>query len=258
VTVPDFQSLMRPVLESLADGRERSTTDLRSLLADRFGLSDEDRAQLLPSGSGRLFNNRVGWANTYLQHAAAIERVRRGVYRITDRGRNLLDQHSGRVDVSVLQQFPEIQEFQGRGLGARRREARLTAREAGIPPTERLAEAQVELEDALAAELLARLRETDPTFFERLVLKLLVAMGYGGSEEEAAEHLGGGGDQGVDGVISEDRLGLDRIYVQAKRWTGVRCGGRTCRRLSARWRDAEPRRVSLSPRRASRTRREPT
>jgi len=218
MTVPDFQLLMRPVLEALSSGQELSTADLRSILADRFGLSDDERVQLLPSGSGRLFDNRVGWANTYLQHAGAIERVRRGVYRITDRGRGLLDQNPDRVDVSVLQQFPEIAEFQARGLSGRRREARTASQDTGIPPIERMAEAQAELDDALAAELLIRLREIDPTFFERLVLKLLVAMGYGGSEEEAAEHLGGGGDEGVDGVISEDKLGLDRIYLQAKRW----------------------------------------
>jgi restriction system protein len=220
MTIPDFQSLMRPILELLSDGRERSTAEVRNALADRFGVSDDERAELLPSGSGRVFDNRVGWANTYLQHAAAIERVRRAVYRITDRGRGLLDQNPDRVDLGVLRQFPEIAEFSAGGLSARRREARTAAMETGIPPIERMSEAQAELDDALTGELLTRVRECDPTFFEYLVLKLLVAMGYGGSEEEAAEHLGGGGDEGVDGVISEDKLGLDRIYVQAKRWAG--------------------------------------
>lgn len=210
--------MMRPVLEVLSDGREHSTVELRNALAERIELSDDDRAQLLPSGTSRLFDNRVAWANTYLQHAGAIERVRRAVYRIAERGRTLLAQYPDRVDLHVLEQFPEIAEFRAGRPTARRREPRTAATETGIPPIERMAEAQAELDDALAGELLVRVRESDPTFFERLVLTLLVAMGYGGSEEEAAEHLGGGGDEGVDGVINEDKLGLDRIYVQAKRW----------------------------------------
>jgi restriction system protein len=131
----------------------------------------------------------------------------------------LLAQHPERVDLRVLQQFPEFVAFRAGARTARRRQDRTIATETGIPPVERMAEAQAELDDSLAGELLARIRESDPTFFERLVLKLLIAMGYGGSEEEAAEHLGGIGDAGVDGLINEDRLGLDRIYVQAKRWT---------------------------------------
>jgi restriction endonuclease Mrr len=127
---------------------------------------------------------------------------------------------------------------------------RTAAAETGIPPIERMAEAQADLDDALAAELLARIRESDPIFFERLVLKLLVTMGYGGSEEEAAEHLGGGGDEGVDGVISEDKLGRDRIYVQARDGREIPSGGRTSRASSGRWRDAGHRRASSSPRRA--------
>jgi restriction system protein len=210
---------MRPMLEVLSDGRGWSTVEIRNALADRFQLTADDRAELLPSGTGRTFDNRVAWAYVYLQHAGAIERVRRGVYRIEDRGRGLLTQYPERVDVRVLQQFPELAEFRAGGSTVRRRQARAVATEIGIPPVERMAQAQAELDESLAGELLARIRDSDPTFFEVLVLKLLVAMGYGGSAEEAAEHLGGSGDGGLDGVINEDRLGLDRIYVQAKRWT---------------------------------------
>ena len=210
---------MRPLLQELADGRERSTVELRDALARRFQLSNEDLTQLLPSGSGKLFVNRVAWAYVYLQHAGAIERINRGVYKILDRGKELLASHPERIDVSVLKQFPDMEQFLSGSKSTRRREASTVATETGIPPLERMAEARAELEQALGAELLARVKESDPTFFERLVLKVLVSMGYGGSEEQAAEHLGGSGDGGVDGVINEDRLGLDRIYVQAKRRT---------------------------------------
>jgi restriction system protein len=218
--IPDYLSLMRPTLEALSDGLERTPADLRRAMADHFALTDDELAQLLPSGTGRLFHNRVAWAITYLHHAGATERVRRAIYRISDRGRDLLARYPDSAEFyRAVEQTPEIVAFRaGSGESGRRREARAAADETGIPPIERMAQAQAELDDALASDLLTRIRESDSTFFERLVLKLLVAMGYGGSEEEAAEHLGGSGDRGVDGVINEDRLGLDRIYVQAKRW----------------------------------------
>ena len=215
---------MRPLLEELSDGGEHSTSELRDALARRFGLTDEDLAELLPSGTGKLFVNRVAWAYVYLQHAATIERVERGVYRILERGRQLLASHPGRVDVNVLRQFPEMEEFLTKSQTRRRREATATANESDVPPLERIAEAQVELTEALAADLLARVKESDPVFFERLVLRVLVAMGYGGSEEQAAEHVGRSGDGGVDGVINEDQLGLERIYIQAKRRTSGSVG----------------------------------
>lgn len=219
MSIPDYGSLMRPILEVLSDGLERTPNELRGAMADRFALSDEERARPLPSGTGRLFNNRVAWAITYLQHAGATERVRRAIYRISERGRGLLAEYPDPGDLyRALEQLPEIAAFRrGSGQSGRRPAPRVVATDTEVPPIERLAEAQAELDDALAGDLLARIRESDPTFFEHLVLKLLVAMGYGGSEEEAAEHLGGGGDEGVDGVINEDKLGLDRIYVQAKR-----------------------------------------
>lgn len=210
---------MRPILEILSDGHERAPGELRGIIADRFALSDEERVRPLPRGTGGLFANRVAWALTYLQHAGATERVRRAVYKISERGRWFLAEYPDPVSLfRALEQLPEITAFRtGSSKSERRPAQRVVAIETEVPPIERLAEAQAELDDALADDLLARIRESDPTFFEHLVLKLLVAMGYGGSEEEAAEHLGGGGDEGVDGVINEDKLGLDRIYVQAKR-----------------------------------------
>jgi restriction system protein len=220
--IPDFQSIMRPMLGVLADGAEHDTVSLRNDLANHFNVTPEERAQLLPSGGGRLYDNRVAWAYVHLQHAGAIERVGRGVYRITPRGRSLLAENPERIDNKVLSQFPELVAFR-KGSKGKRRKAEVRE-EAGAlederSPTERMADAHADHEGELALALLERIRATDPTFFERLVLKVLVAMGYGGTEEEASEHLGGTGDGGVDGVIHEDRLGLDRIYVQAKRRT---------------------------------------
>jgi len=213
---------MRPMLEVLSDGEQRDTVELRDELAGRFDVSADERAQLLPSGTARLYDNRVAWAYTHLKHAGAIERVGRAVYRITPRGSKLLAENPERIDLKVLSQFPELVAFRRGGKGKKRKAEVLEATEAldaERSPIERMAEARADHEAQLAAALMARLRECDPTFFEQLVLKVLVAMGYGGSEEEAAEHLGQSGDGGVDGVIHEDRLGLDRIYVQAKRRT---------------------------------------
>lgn len=210
------------MLASLSNGEQRDTVWLREQLAKHFEVSADERARLLPSGTGRLYDNRVAWAFTHLFHAGAIERVVRGTYRITARGLKLLTENPERVNVKVLSQFPELIAFRKGGSGNRRKKEVREATEAlddDRSPVERMAEARADHESELTLDLLERIRVNDPTFFERLVLKVLVAMGYGGSEEEAAEHLGGSGDEGVDGVIYEDRLGLDRIYVQAKRRT---------------------------------------
>ena len=222
MSIPDFQSIMRPMLEVLSDGTERNTVELRDQLAQRFGVTDEERAQLLPSGSGRLYDNRVAWAYVHLQHAGAIERVTRGVYRITPRGEKLLRENPERIDGKVLSQFPELVAFR-KGSKGKKRKAEVAAETEALDedksPVERMADARADHERELILGLRERIEASDPMFFEQLVLKALLAMGYGGSEEEAAEHLGGTGDKGVDGVIHEDKLGLDRIYVQAKRYT---------------------------------------
>ena len=219
--IPDFQSIMRPLLDVLSDGNERDTVSLRDALAERFDVSLEERAQLLPSGTARLYDNRVAWAYVHLHRAGAIDRLRRGVYRITPRGVSLLGQQPERIDLKVLSQFPEFLEFR-RATKGKKRQAEPSEEAAtlddGRSPTERLAGAHAEHQAEVTSALMDRIRTCHPTFFEQLVLKVLVAMGYGGSEEEASEHLGHSGDGGVDGVINEDSLGLDRVYVQAKRW----------------------------------------
>jgi restriction system protein len=222
VAVPDFQTLMRPMLVLFADGAEHPIAAVRGALGEQFGLTPDDLAEELPSGRAKTFVNRVGWATTYLYRCGLLDRPSRSVYRITDRGRSVLEAHPDRVDLSVLRQFPEFHEF------VRPRHDQHTAPlvngVSGVAivedatPDERIADAYRELRSALAAELLDRVLDQSPEFLENLVLNVLHAMGYGGRSENAVQRLGKSGDEGVDGVISEDALGLDQIYVQAKRW----------------------------------------
>jgi restriction system protein len=217
MTIPDFQSVMRPALDILSDYKVRTLRDLRDLVAERMGVTAEEREVLLPSGTQRTFDNRVGWAMSHLAAVGAVSRPSRGNYQITPRGHQLLDENSERIDLGVLDQFPELREFRGGGRRMRREAAIATLDEAATP-TERIEVAVEELHDAVSAELLDRVRSIDPTDFERLVIRLMQAMGYGGAASDAARHLGRTGDNGVDGVIDEDRLGLDQVYIQAKRW----------------------------------------
>jgi restriction system protein len=206
---------MAPALHALADGQEHSVPHLREAISSRFRLTEEDLRATIPSG-GLLFANRLHWAITYLYHAGLVARPRRGVVQITQRGREVLAKHPDRVDVGVLSQFEEFIEF------------RTPSRRGGQPestgpditettPRETVSAAVEEANAAVAVEVLDRVRGREPAFLEHLVLDVLTAMGYGGAAG-AAEHLGRSGDQGLDGVIRQDALGLDRIYVQAKRY----------------------------------------
>lgn len=222
MAVPDFQTVMRPLLEQLADGNGHAITAIRTRLAADFDLSADELAERIPSGRVTTFQSRVGWATTHLYNTGLIARPRRAVYSITDRGRDVLARYPDRIDLRVLSQFEEFAEF--RGTGKSRSPG--TAAPATEPEAEsRTPEEQIEdafgtLRAALAVDLLDRIAEQSPTFFEQLVLDVLHSMGYGGSRD-AAERLGQSGDGGVDGVIREDPLGLDLIYVQAKRWANV-------------------------------------
>jgi restriction system protein len=221
MAVPDFQTLMRPLLVALDDGEDRSISEVRSRLAHKFALSDEDLIEELPSGRAKTFPNRVGWAATYLYRCGLLDRPKRSVYRITDRGREVLEKNPERVDLKVLSQFPEFAEFRQSQAGTGGQESKPSAGAAAAEdqtPEERIGSAYREQRAALAAEVLERVGEQSPSFFEQLVLDVLSGMGYGGTREGAALRLGKSGDEGVDGVIREDRLGLDQIYVQAKRW----------------------------------------
>jgi restriction system protein len=219
--IPDFQTLMLPVLRAAADG-ERHSSDYVARLADVFGLSAEERSQLLPSGKQTTIANRVHWAISYLGKAGLIERTRRAHYQISDRGCEVLAAPPDRIDIKFLARFPEFQRFRdsetsGETDAATPDGATLSA--SVLTPDEVMRGAHRQLEAALADDLLQRIRTGTPAFFESLVVRLLITMGYGGSVAELDKALvGGTGDGGVDGVIDQDPLGLDRIYVQAKRY----------------------------------------
>jgi restriction system protein len=221
VAIPDFQTLMRPLLELHADGGEKTQPELRDALARQFELTEEDLAEKLPSGAARTFVNRVAWASTHMKEAGLLVKPRRGISAITERGLTVLRQYPERVDMSVLDQFPEYVEFRTRSSGRRRVTQPQTSEELPLTtstPEETIDAAYRQIQTALAEDLLSRLVERDDRFFEDVVLDVLVALGYGGSKPDAAERVGRSGDGGIDGVIREDTLGLDAIYVQAKKW----------------------------------------
>jgi restriction system protein len=222
MTVPDFQTLMRPLLQQYAGGDEKQIADARAELASEFELSEEDLAERLPSGLARTFDNRVGWAATYLHRTGLLARPRRSVYLITDRGREVLAANPDRIDLSVLSQFPEFHEFRkARGRRKWRAPDSTTAESvdtSSATPEEQIEAAYQELREALIGEIQERIAAMSPTAFEDLVLDVLYAMGYGDGTEHSRLRTGASGDAGIDGVIREDRLGLDVVYVQAKRW----------------------------------------
>ena len=208
---------MRPLLEAYSSGEERPISEVRRDLGSQFSLTGEQLAERLPSGLAKTFDNRVGWAATYLYRTSLLTRPRRSVYQITERGRQVLAAHPNRVDLSVLRQFPEFESFT-RSSGRRARTAVAPTADESATPEERIESAYQELRGALAAELRERIHTMAPSAFEDLVLDVLHAMGYGDGTEDSRLRTGGSGDRGIDGVIRQDRLGLDVIYVQAKRW----------------------------------------
>jgi len=199
----------------------------RDALAARFDLTEEERAEMLPSGNQRRFDIRLAWTVTHLSQARLLSRPRRGATRITERGLEVLRDHPERVDMSILQEFPEYQQFRGSGSGPVGPGAPgPEPDDATVTPEEGIQAAYGQLTGVLAEELLSKVLDCEPGFFEQLVVDLLIAMGYGGSKAEAGERLGQTGDGGIDGVIREDLLGLDVVYLQAKRWDPSRRVGR--------------------------------
>lgn len=216
MSLPSFASFLLPALRVFDDGQEHSLREVRDRVADHLQLTETDRAAKLGSGRTPVYVNRADWSVTYLHRAGLLERTARGVYRITTRGRTLLKPDRGKITIEDLLQFAEFQEFRGLKEVSQRRDEELQIE--GRTPTERLDEAYLEAREALATELLDKVKQASPQFFEQLVLDLLTGMGYGGSIEDAASAVGRTGDGGIDGVIKEDKLGLDVVYVQAKRW----------------------------------------
>jgi restriction system protein len=223
MAVPDFQSIMLPLLQALQDGQTHRYADVAEQLADHFQLTESERLELLPSGAQRRFLNRVGWARTYLAKAALLAGVERGSIQITNAGRSLLAEHPQRIDIRFLNRYPEFVAFRERTVQPPPKNGPGTD-DGGVSsetPQELIERAHRQLQATLAEELLATIKTQSPGFFEKLVLQLLLAMGYGGTLQDAAQVVGQTGDGGIDGVIKEDKLGLDMIYVQAKRWDNV-------------------------------------
>ena len=226
--VPDFQSLMLPLLRIAADGKDHSLAEARSILSKQFDLSEADLEELLPSGRQSKFANRVAWAKGYLQQAGLLSTPRWGHFQVAPRGVDVLKSPPPKLDIKFLEQYPEFVAFRtpkqdtepsvpGSSLIST-----ATASEAATEtPEEVLEAAHLRMRAGLASELLGKVKAGTPHFFERLVVELLLAMGYGGSRKDAGQAIGRAGDEGIDGVISEDRLGLDIVYLQAKKWDGT-------------------------------------
>lgn len=222
MAIPDFQTLMLPVLKTAAGGGEVRIGDVVDQLADVFALTDEERAQLLPSGRQTTFANRVHWAKSYLSKAGLVDLTRRAHFRITPTGRDVLNSPPERITIRFLEQFPSFKGFRDGEAGTAE-----VADYAGctlrvvepLTPDEVMRQAHARIEVSLADEILQRVRSGTPAFFEKTVVHLLITMGYGGSVTELDKALvGKSGDDGVDGIIDQDPLGLDRVYVQAKRY----------------------------------------
>ena len=226
--IPDYQSLMLPVLRLAGDRKEHPLAELRQRMATDLQLSEQELAERLASDSQTVFASRVAWAIQYLKQAAAIEAVRRGVYKITDRGLSISKDNPAEITLKTLRQFPEFVRFEGKTSES---EVASESEPATVPvsptsdvkstPEEALENSYQLLQDALATELLETIKSGTPAAFEKIVVDLLVAMGYGGSVEDAGKVVGKSGDGGIDGIIKQDKLGLDFLYVQAKRWKDV-------------------------------------
>lgn len=219
MAIPDFQTLMLPLLRFCADGKEYHRHDAAPFLANLFALTERELAELLPSGKQAKFVNRLAWAKSYLKQAGLLETTARGVFRITERGQAVLAENPDRIDMKYLERFPEYRAFRAG------EPSRSDGKESGggnviqsMTPEELLESGCQQLRSALAVELLAQVKAGTPAFFERLVVDLLLRMGYGGSRVDAGQVVGKSGDGGIDGIIKEDRLGLDVIYIQAKKW----------------------------------------
>ena len=229
--LPDYQTLMLPVLKSLADGKERHIREITDLMAHEFQMTEEELSKLQPSGGVTVFADRVHWAVSYLKQAALLERSRRGFYKSTQAGQALLAKDLSRIDVKLLMTIDAFAKAHYKGQPSKADPVEPASTEEATllqtqTPEDLIENAFSEYQKTLADEVLERIRNVTPVFFERLVVELLVKMGYGGSIKDAGKAIGRTGDEGIDGIIKEDKLGLDVIYIQAKRWKAGNVIGR--------------------------------
>jgi restriction system protein len=231
MAIPDYQSVMLPLLKFADDGVAHRFVDACLFLANEFHLSDEEKEEVLPSGQQKIYCNRIGWARTYLKQAGLLDTPRRGFLKITDRGNVVLLTNPPTIDNKFLSQFAEFNEFRAKG---RNKAIENTSMESkpqatgmiaedidATTPEEAFENAYERLKSELLAEIIDNLKSCGPALFEKIVIEVLVRMGYGGSLQDAGKAVGKSHDGGIDGIINEDRLGLDSIYIQAKRWQSV-------------------------------------
>ncbi len=214
--IPDYESIMLPLLKLAGDRQVHTKRETVEKLSEYFNLTNEERKEMLPSGTQDRFTNRVGWAKTYLTQAGLIETTERARFRITERGLEVLGQNPGSINKDCLEKFPEFREFKNRSRGITKTVT--TKTDSVETPLEVLEESYQDIRSGLVDELIKRIKACPPDFFEQLVVDLLISMGYGGSRKDAGEAIGRSRDGGIDGIIKEDRLGLDVVYIQAKRW----------------------------------------
>ncbi|MDR1523636.1 MAG: restriction endonuclease [Tannerella sp.] len=228
--IPDFQKIMLPLLKQIKDGKDYKLDEIVDLMAKEFDITDEERKELLPSGQTFVFGSRVGWARTYMKKAGLINSPKRGYLKITEKGLQVLKQKPSEINIAYLKQFPEFLVFQN----IKKEDVQDNSDSEEMQPESVVTQTPEELLEAsyqsirkeLAQDILDKILDLSPSFFERLVVDLLVKMGYGGSVKDAGKAIGRTGDEGIDGVIKEDKLGLDIIYIQAKRWKPVNIVGR--------------------------------
>jgi len=219
MAIPDFQRIMLPLLKFCSDGKEHTNREALDALAQEFGLTEEEQKELLPSGQQCVIDNRVAWARAHMKMADILENTRRGVFRITERGQDILKQKPEEINLRFLRNFPEYEVARGKHKeNQKQKGAPGTDEQETKTPAEQLEEAYQTLRENLASEIIAQLKAASPIFFEKVVVEVLVKMGYGGSRKDAGQAIGRSGDEGIDGIIKEDRLGLDIIYIQAKKW----------------------------------------
>jgi len=217
--VPDFQSFFKPLLDIALDGNEHTIREAREAISKVFNLTERELEERLPSGTQTTFENRVYWAKSYFIQAKVLESPKRGSFKITVRGLELYKQGHERIDIKILNQYPEFKEFHTASKTIKKEN--IEQENQYETPEELLQKSYLSIRKELAVNILERIKLNSPIFFENLVVDLMVAMGYGGTRSDASEILGKTGDEGIDGIIKEDRLGLDVIYLQAKRWEGT-------------------------------------
>jgi len=214
MSIPDFQKIMLPLLKFATDNKEHSTQSAYDYISKYFSLNESEKKELLPSGTQTTIENRVGWAKAYLTKAGLLEKTRRSYFKISDAGLKVLLENPKEINIHYLEKFPEFVEFR-----KVKKEYATPDTKEDLTPRENLEKSFLTIKKNLSIELLKIVKELSPKFFENLVIDLLLKMGYGGSRKDAAEAIGSIGDEGIDGIIKEDKLGLEIIYIQAKKWS---------------------------------------